>query len=100
MLQCATQASLLHAQVLSCNAACRITNDDGLRLTCISNFNAALTVRELSDGDELFVNYGSKDGFESSAFEMFIDYGFVPQELMELSEGAAGFDESDDQFEI
>jgi hypothetical protein len=65
-------------------------------LTCVSNFDEALTIRELSEGDEIFVNYAGKDGFERTALEMFIDYGFAPVELLEDSSDVAGDDEDFD----
>ena len=71
-----------------------ITNDEGQLLTCISNFDTKFAVRELSEGEEVFVNYGGSDGFESTKLEMFVDYGFVPEEMMETAHGAA-FDDED-----
>ena len=78
---------------------CRIKNDDGVLLTCISNFDKSYTVRELGEGEELFVNYGSERGFESSPIEMFVDYGFVPEEMLEVAHGPPGDDEDFDIYD-
>jgi hypothetical protein len=75
---------------------CRIRNSEGHTLTCVSNFDDNFIIRELSEGEEVFVNYAGEDGFERSALEMFIDYGFAPTELLENSGDVAGDDEDFD----
>ena len=78
------------------SVVCRITNDEGQQLTCISNFDTGYDVRELSEGGEVFVNYSGAYGFESTKFEMFVDYGFVPEEMLETAHGASVDDEDFD----
>lgn len=63
---------------------CRIKNDDGQKLTCISNFDSNFSVMELAAGEELFVSYAPTAGeFGSTPIQMLIDYGFVPDEMLE-----------------
>ena len=95
------QQSESSSQILGTNkhVLCRIKNDDGVLLTCISNFDKSYTVRELGEGEELFVNYGSERGFESSPIEMFVDYGFVPEEMLEVAHGPPGDDEDFDIYD-
>ena len=64
---------------------CSIVDEDGRQMTAVSNFDNEWNIRELDAGDEVFVNYANKSGFQSSPVEVFIDYGFVPEELLETT---------------
>lgn len=74
----------------------RIKNEEGQNLTCVSNFAPDYSTRELCAGEEVFVNYAGSDGFERGAMEMFVDYGFMPPELLEGASVVAGDDEDFD----
>lgn len=74
-----------------------IRNEEDALLTCVSNMDANYSVRDLDSGSEIFVSYAAeKGGFGSTAIEMFIDYAFVPEELMERSCSSALGDEDFD----
>ena len=76
---------------------CRITNDEGKKLTCVSNFDTDYRIQELAANDEVFVSYAQRGGqFESTPLQMLIDYGFVPDELLEGGIMPAGDDEDFD----
>lgn len=70
-------------------------------LTCVSNMDAQYTTVELDAGSEIFVSYAAeKDGFGCTPIEMFIDYAFVPEELLERSGASVGIDDDFDyEFE-
>lgn len=74
----------------------RIKNEEGQSLTCVSNFAPDFCTRELCAGEEVVVNYAGADGFERGAMEMFVDYGFMPPELLERNSSVAGDDEDFD----
>lgn len=77
-----------------------ITNDDGATLTCVSNLSAAMRVQELDAGAEVLVSYASsKFGFEATPVEMFIDYAFVPEEMLEGGAAPALDDEDFDHLD-
>jgi hypothetical protein len=81
---------------MNLEVACRLTNEEGQVLTCISNFDHNFVVQELSEGEELFVNYASSSGFECTSMDMITNYGFVPEELYEAGYGPTGDDEDFD----